>query len=120
MLEARAAPELLPLPGSPFQLWGQGVVRAAGFPISDLASLGDPEYARAVDASLDSGAGPGTGEQPGADLSAAAEQAMARQAVCLAAIAGRPAFQEAVTWQNHAIVQPMIVGLAQAAVPARP
>jgi Lantibiotic dehydratase, N terminus len=120
MLETRTAPDLLQLPGSPFRLWSQGVVRAAGFPISDLVSLGDPEYASAVDASLDSGAGPGAGETSSADFSAAAEQAMVRQAASLAAIASRPAFQEAVTWQNHAVVQPMIVGLAREPVPARP
>ncbi|MFI6599335.1 lantibiotic dehydratase [Nonomuraea sp. NPDC050536] len=85
-----------------FTVWSQGVLRSAGFPISGLLELGDADYAAAVDRSID-GAGEG--------LEAVAARAGARQAELLRRIARRSDFQEAMSWQNPDLVEPMIVKL---------
>jgi hypothetical protein len=93
-----------------FQLWSQGVLRSAGFPIADLLELGDAGYAAAADRWLD---------QPGDDtrqaLDAAAARATARQSELLSEVARRGDFLEAVTWQNPDVVEPMIVRLGELA-----
>ncbi|WP_433346687.1 lantibiotic dehydratase [Microtetraspora malaysiensis] len=93
----------IPLPER-FAVWSQGILRSAGFPIGGLLELGDAEYAAAVDRSLQAG------ESPQAAVVARADE---RQAELLRRIARRGDFQEAMTWQNPDLVEPMIVKLAR-------
>jgi Lantibiotic dehydratase, N terminus len=123
---------MFPLAGGPFLVWPEGVIRGSGFPIADLVALGDDDYVAAVDRFLAVEAK--TAETRTTEtrttetrttehdeltaardaLTRAAKAAEYRQAELLAAVARRVDFQEAVTWQNHSIVDPMIVGLAAA------
>ena len=100
------------LPGG-FRLWSQGALRSAGFPITDLVQLADPAYTAAVDRWLDE---PSVHTRQALDAEAA--RAAARQAELLARIARRDDFQEAVTWQNPDVVEPMIVTLGEMAADA--
>ncbi|HEV2370577.1 MAG TPA: lantibiotic dehydratase [Streptosporangiaceae bacterium] len=105
--ESLAPGSLIPLPGG-FHLWSQGALRSGGFPISGLLELGDPGYAAAVDRWLDD---PSDGTRQTLDTEAT--RAATRQAALLRQIARRADFQEAVTWQNPDLVEPMIVTLGQ-------
>lgn len=98
---------MIPFPGG-FKIWSQGIVRSGGFPLADLLQLGDPDYAAAVDRWLDI-----PDDTSAAAMHAAAATAARRQAALLAVIARRPDLQEAVTWQNPDLVEPMIVGLGR-------
>jgi hypothetical protein len=85
--------ELIPLPGGPLLVWPEAVLRGAGFPIDDLVALGDPEYAA------------------GSRSASAAEERQHRR---LKAIAARPDLQEAVAWQNPAVLRDAVRPLALA------
>ena len=106
------AGQVIALPGG-FRLWSQGALRSAGFPITDLVQLADPAYTAAVERWLDE---PGDHTRQALDIEAA--RATARQAELLGRIAGRSDFQEAVTWQNPDVVEPMIVTLGEMAADA--
>ncbi len=119
MREAFSRPALLPLPGGPFRIWSQGVVRATGFSVTGLNALGCPDYADAVDAMLAAQADGRSDAELTAleeEVRAASAAASARQAQALAGIAGRERFRTAVAWQNRAVVQPMVDALAAAPV----
>ena len=81
---------------------------APGSPITGLLELGDAKYAAAVDRWLDN-----PGDDTRQVLDAEAPRAATRQAALLRQIARRADFQEAVTWQNPDVVEPMIVTLGQ-------
>jgi Lantibiotic dehydratase, N terminus len=102
-----AAGSFIPLAGG-FQLWSQGALRSSGFPISGLLELGDASYAKAVDRWLDE-----PGESTRQAMEAEAARAAANQAAVLRRVARRADFLEAVTWQNHTLVEPMIVRLGR-------
>lgn len=119
-LPSLSAPaELVALPGGPFRLWPVGSLRAAGFPFAPLLALGDPDYAAAADrliAARDKAAGRKTGElrRVTAEFEQATEAAQARQERVLVDVSRQPDFQEAVAWQNHAILEQVVIGLADA------
>ena len=79
-------------------LWRTVCLRGAGFPVDLLSALGDEELARAADAA--------NAAADGAEAAYAAEfpRAVRRLGHALRSAAARPAFREAVTWQNpHAL-----------------
>jgi surfactin synthase thioesterase subunit len=85
--------DLVPLPGTDWQVWSSGMLRTAGFPADGLALLAAPDCAVAADQHLDGRVGE---EAFRAAFDAAARAVGAR----LAEVAADPAFREAVTWQN--------------------
>jgi hypothetical protein len=89
---------LTPLPGTPWLVWRQAVLRTTGFPARGLGLLAAPGCAAAADAVL---AGTGDVGQFDAEFEAAATAGSAQ----VHAIASDPAFREAVTWQSRSAVQ---------------
>jgi hypothetical protein len=89
----REAGRLVRLPGTDWEVWGDAVLRSAGFPAAGLDRLAAPACAEAADGLLDG--------RLGADaFPVAFEAAAAAVSRELFAIAGDPLFREAVTWQN--------------------
>ncbi|MGA8113632.1 MAG: lantibiotic dehydratase, partial [Actinocatenispora sp.] len=80
---------LVPLPGTDWQLWRWGLLRAAGFPADGLELFTAPECAALADTDPD-------GEEFAAAFATACDR-IAEQAVTLAA---DPLLREAITWQN--------------------
>jgi amino acid adenylation domain-containing protein len=88
------APHLADLAGD-WALWRTTCLRAAGFPVHLLASLGDVGLARAADGAITTDAD--------ADAVYAAEftAAVRRLSAALHEVAGLPTLREAVAWQNR-------------------
>ncbi|MPZ81622.1 MAG: lantibiotic dehydratase [Actinophytocola sp.] len=91
--QAAAGIDLVPLPGTGWQVWSSGLLRTAGFPADGLDLLAAPECAAVADEHLDGRTGR---EAFRATFDDAARAVGAR----LAGVAADPAFREAVTWQN--------------------
>jgi hypothetical protein len=105
--QALESGRFIPIPGG-FRLWSQGTLRSSGFPLSGLLELADTEYAAAADRWLDE-----PGDATRQVLDGAASRAATRQAELLSRIARRADFQEAVSWQNPDLVEPMIITLGR-------
>ena len=88
---------LVPLGRTAWSLWREGALRSTGFPAAGLLAVCDRDLARAADEAGERDPG-----DPG--LRAAHEAAAARLTAAVAAIAGDPAFREAVAWQNPALI----------------
>jgi hypothetical protein len=84
---------LVPLPGTEWAVWRDGLLRTAGFPAAGLDRFAAPGCAAVADAFLD-------GQATEQDLKAAHEAALADASKAAAEIAADPLFQEALTWQN--------------------
>jgi amino acid adenylation domain-containing protein len=98
------APHLTPLTGD-WALWRTVCLRAPGFPVHLLATLGDPTLAEAADAVIATvAADPVAREQAGAVYAAEFTAATGRLSVALFEAASRPELREAIAWQNrHAL-----------------
>jgi hypothetical protein len=83
-----------------WSLWPQLLVRAAGFPVSQVEGLAAPESARAADAVL---------EADSSQTRAAFEAAFVKERTAwtahLRAVAAEPRFREAMLWQNRKAVE---------------
>lgn len=99
----------VPLPGTQWSVWGDVLLRSAGFPADGLTLFGAPECAVTADAFLD---GRASEAEFGQSLDAALEDA----GRAVADVAADPLFREAVTWQNPAAVR----DLTRLAEPAPP
>ena len=92
-LAAAADADLVPLPGTDWQVWSSGLLRTAGFPADGLDLLAAPDCAATADEHLDGRAGRDA-------FLAAFDDAAHAVGTRLAGVAADPAFREAVTWQN--------------------
>ncbi|HET8658010.1 MAG TPA: lantibiotic dehydratase [Micromonosporaceae bacterium] len=84
---------LVPLPGTPWHVWRDVLVRSAGFPADSVDSLAAPGFAATADAYL-------AGGQGEAELESAYQEAVRDLREAVYAIAADPRFRQAVTWQN--------------------
>jgi len=84
---------LVPLPGTPWHVWRDVLVRSAGFPADGVDSFAAPGFAAAADAYLGGGA---SEEQ----LESAYQDAVRDLREAVYAVAADPRFRQAVTWQN--------------------
>ena len=88
---------LVPLKGTGWSLWREGLLRGAGFPAHDILLLRDLEAAAAADAT--------TPENVSAALYQNAFMAASnRTMAAVSEIAGQPLFREAVAWQNPVMI----------------
>ncbi|WP_240809718.1 lantibiotic dehydratase [Actinomadura sp. WMMA1423] len=83
----------VPLPGTPWSVWRDVLIRSTGFPADGLALFAGPECARIADAFLD-------GDASETEFAQAVDAALAAAGRAVAKIAADPLFREAVTWQN--------------------
>ncbi|HET8683124.1 MAG TPA: lantibiotic dehydratase [Micromonosporaceae bacterium] len=84
---------LVPLPGTPWHVWRDVLVRSAGFPADGVDSFAAAGFAATTDAYLAGGAGE-------AQLEAAYQDAVRDLREAVYAAAANPRFRQAVTWQN--------------------
>jgi surfactin synthase thioesterase subunit len=92
-LEEASGSDLVPLPGTGWQVWSSGMLRTAGFPADGLDLLAAPGCAEVADRHLD-------GDADRDAFLAAFDDAARTVGGRLAGVAADPAFREAVTWQN--------------------
>ena len=92
-LEEAAGGDLVPLPGTGWQVWSSGMLRTAGFPADGLDLLAAPDCAAVADRHLD-------GDADRDAFLEAFDTAAREVGNRLAGVAADPAFREAVTWQN--------------------
>ncbi|MGW4393661.1 lantibiotic dehydratase [Amycolatopsis nivea] len=88
---------LVPLGMTRWTLWRDAGLRAAGFPATSVLALCDEELANAADSA--------TGPDGDAWYREAFEAGMARLSAAVRRVAADPAFREAVTWQNPALLR---------------
>jgi len=100
--------DFIALPGGTWRIWRGIVLRGAGFPVTDVDRLADPVLADAADRALARAAEarrpwPGANDLKQYDALFAASADATSAAI--AAIAGRPRYREALTWQNPQFVR---------------
>ncbi|HZN18317.1 MAG TPA: lantibiotic dehydratase [Micromonosporaceae bacterium] len=84
---------LVPLPGTPWHVWRDALLRSAGFPADGIDSFAAPKLAAVADAYLEGGAGE-------TELESAYQDAGRALGEAVYAAAADPLFRQAVTWQN--------------------
>lgn len=88
-----SAAHLTDLPGTQWQVWRDGLLRSAGFPVDVLESFAAPDCAEIADAHLDGGA-------DATEFDAAFDRAAAALGRAVYAVSADPRFREAIVWQN--------------------
>ncbi|WP_216207558.1 lantibiotic dehydratase [Amycolatopsis aidingensis] len=84
---------LTELPGTPWRVWRDGLLRSAGFPVDVLESFAAPECAEVADAHLE-------GSAADTEFTAAFDAATVALGRAVYAVSADPRFREAITWQN--------------------
>lgn len=114
---------LLPLPGGALRVWDQVVVRGAGFGLHRLLETTDPVAAAGVDAAyaaFEAGISPTGGPNPARErLERAAAALVDHEHRALRRAAAQPDFQEAVFWQNTAVLAEAVLPLGRLPETAR-
>ena len=104
------APHVEFVPGE-WALWPDIAVRSAGFPADDVLRLVSPRAAQLADALLDRVANGQAGEPDWAEFRRSFAAAAADVERDIQVIAGLPAFQCAVAWQNHPVFKLAVLPL---------